>query len=69
MNADWAAFLRDKHDVKALIDYISEAASQPDFVAKAHAPADKVRDQQPLRGRPPKVCSIAMPPLSRVDLK
>jgi hypothetical protein len=51
--AGWS-FLRDKCDVIALVDVVSELANQPDFVCKLHAAADKVRVQQPQRGRPPK---------------
>ena len=46
-NAGWAAFLRDKHDVQALVDHIGEAVQQHDFVSKLHAAADKARHQQP----------------------
>jgi hypothetical protein len=53
-NAGWAAFLRDRHDVQALVDHIGEAVQQHDFVSKLHAAADKARHQQPQRGRPPK---------------
>ncbi len=52
--AGWS-FLRDKCDVIALVDVVSELANQPDFVSKLHAAADKVRVQQPQRGRPPKL--------------
>jgi hypothetical protein len=58
VNAQWA-FLRDKFDVSALIDHVSELAAQPAFVAKLHASADKARNQQPPRGRPPKASSAA----------
>jgi len=53
-NAGWAAFLRDRHDVQALVDHIGEAVQQRDFVSRLHATADKARHQQPQRGRPPK---------------
>ncbi|MEH2506374.1 hypothetical protein V1290_005185 [Bradyrhizobium sp. AZCC 1578] len=53
VSAQWS-FLRDRFDVSALIDCISELAAQPGFVAKLHASADKARNQQPARGRPPK---------------
>lgn len=53
-NAGWS-FLRDRFDVQALIDYITLAAKDADFVSKLHAAADKARQQQPQRGRPPKV--------------
>src|SRR3954469_4443519 len=53
-NAGWAAFLRDRHDVQALVDHIGEAVQQHDFVSKRYAAADKARHQQPQRGRPPK---------------
>ena len=53
-NADWVAFLRDRHDVQALVDHIGEAVQQRDFVSRLHATADKARHQQPQRGRPPK---------------
>ena len=52
-NAGWA-FLRDRFDVQALIDHITSEAEDADFVSKLHAAADKARQQQPLRGRPPK---------------
>lgn len=52
-NAGWV-FLRDPFDVQALVDHITMAAEDPDFVSKLHAAADKARQQQPLRGRPPK---------------
>jgi hypothetical protein len=51
--AGWT-FLRDKCDVIALVDVVSELANQPDFVPKLHAAADQARVQQPQRGRPPK---------------
>lgn len=53
-NAGWAAFLRDRHDVQALVDHIGKAVQQRDLVSKLHAAADKARHQQPQRGRPPK---------------
>jgi hypothetical protein len=52
-NAGWS-FLRDRFDVQALIDQITLAAEEGDFVKKLHAEADTARHQQPLRGRPPK---------------
>jgi hypothetical protein len=57
--AEWTGFLRDKCDVQALVDIVGELAVKPDFVAKLHATADKMRSQQPQRGRPPKVSSTA----------
>jgi hypothetical protein len=57
-SAGWT-FLRDKCDVQALIDIVSEFANQRDFVPKLHATADKARVQQPQRGRPPKANSAA----------
>ncbi len=51
-NAGWR-FLRDRFDVQALIDHITQAAEDADFVNKLHAAADKARQQQPQRGRPP----------------
>jgi hypothetical protein len=51
--AGWA-FLRDRFDVRALIDHITSEAHNADFVSKLHAAADKARQQQPVRGRPPK---------------
>ncbi|MEH2562427.1 DNA-binding protein [Bradyrhizobium sp. AZCC 2289] len=54
-NAGWAAFLRDRHDVQALVDHIAEAVQQRDFVSRLHATADKARHHQPQRGRPPKM--------------
>ncbi|WP_370095387.1 DNA-binding protein [Bradyrhizobium yuanmingense] len=58
VNARWA-FLRDKFDVSALIDQVSELAAQPAFVAKLHASADKARNQQTPRGRPPKAITAS----------
>ena len=52
--ANWAALLRDKFDVQALIEHIGEATRSKDWVNKLHALADKARQQQPSRGRPPK---------------
>jgi hypothetical protein len=52
-NAGWS-FLRDRFDVQTLIDHITSEAEDADFVGKLHAAADKARQQQPLRGRPPK---------------
>lgn len=52
--AGWS-FLRDRFDVQALIDQITQAAEEGDFVSKLHAAADQARKQQPQRGRPPKV--------------
>jgi hypothetical protein len=54
MAAEWT-FLRDRHDVNALIDHITSEAASADFVSKLHAAADKARQQQPQRGRPPKI--------------
>lgn len=51
--AGWS-FLRDRFDVQALIDHITTAAEDADFVSKLHAAADRSRKQQPPRGRPPK---------------
>lgn len=53
MAAGWK-FLRDRHDVNALIDHITLAAEDPGFISKLHAAADKARQHQPQRGRPPK---------------
>ncbi len=53
-DADWAALLRDRHDVRALIEHIGEAARSKDWLAKLYASADKTRQQQPVRGRPAK---------------
>ncbi len=50
-------FLRDRHDVAALVDYITRAADDTDFVSKLHAAADKARLAQPQRGRPPKAAN------------
>ena len=55
-NAGWT-FLRDRCDVQALVDIVGELAAKPDFVATLHAAADKARNQQPQRGRPPKASS------------
>lgn len=52
-NAGWV-FLRDRFDVQALIDHITSEAEDADFVSKLHAAADQAKQQQPLRGRPPK---------------
>ena len=54
--ANWS-FLRDRHDIAALVDYITEAAGNADFVSKLHAVADKARLAQPQRGRPPKAAN------------
>jgi hypothetical protein len=53
MAAGWT-FLRDRHGVDALIDHVTSEAENDDFVSKLHAAADKARQQQPQRGRPPK---------------
>jgi hypothetical protein len=59
VNTQWP-FVRDKCDVQALVDVVSELATQPGFVAKVHAAADQARrEQQPQRGRPPKASSAA----------
>jgi hypothetical protein len=55
---DWP-FLRDRHDVTALVDHITEAAANADFVSKLHAVADRARLAQPQRGRPPKAANGA----------
>ncbi|MFK4384673.1 hypothetical protein [Bradyrhizobium sp. USDA 223] len=55
-NAGWT-FLRDRFDVQVLIDHITSKAEDDDFVSKLHAAADKARQQQPQRGRPPKATS------------
>ncbi len=46
-NADWVAFLRDRHDVQALVDHIAEAVQQREFVSKLHAAADKAGTSSP----------------------
>jgi len=53
------SFLRDRFDVQALIDHITLVAEDADFVSKLHATADHARQQQPLRGRPPKASQDA----------
>jgi hypothetical protein len=58
-NAEWTAFLRDRFDVQALVDHVSAAARQTDFIEKLHAGADKARQQQRQRGRPPKPAQAA----------
>ncbi|CUT13571.1 hypothetical protein BF49_4651 [Bradyrhizobium sp.] len=59
MKAGWT-FLRDSFDVQALIDHITWTVQEdPDFVSKLHAIADKARQRQPQRGRPPKANSDA----------
>lgn len=50
---------RDKCDVQALGDLVSEPAARRDFVEKLHGAADKVRNEQPMRGKPPKVTTAA----------
>jgi len=50
---DWS-FLRDRHDVSALVEHIDEASRQPEFVTKLHAAGDRARQQLRQRGRPPK---------------
>src|SRR5215475_14376928 len=54
--AEWP-FLRDRHDVQAVVDHITHAAKDADFVSKLHAAADKARLAQPQRGRPPKAAN------------
>jgi hypothetical protein len=61
-DADWAALLRDKCDVQALVDHISEAARSKDWLAKLYASADRSRAQQPPRGRPVKSKTSATKP-------
>ena len=51
--------LAGEFDVQALVDIVSELAAKPDVVAKLHAAGDKARNQQPQRGRPPKMSSAA----------
>jgi hypothetical protein len=52
---DWARdFLRDRHDVSALVEHIEEARRQSDFVNKLHAAGDRERQQLRQRGRPRK---------------
>jgi hypothetical protein len=53
-DAKWASILRDKFDVLALVEHISEAARSKDWLAKLYASADRARAQQPQRGRPVK---------------
>jgi hypothetical protein len=60
--ADWVQVLRDRYDVQVLVAQIGETAKQPDFVAKLHAAADKVRQQQRQRGRPAKSSNGAPAP-------
>jgi hypothetical protein len=60
MQVDWP-FLRDRHDVAALVEYITETAADADFVSKLHAVADKARLAQPQRGRPPKAANGSAP--------
>jgi hypothetical protein len=52
--ADWP-FLRDRHDVQAMVELIGTLVAQdPSFVSNLHDAGDRVRLAQPLRGRPPK---------------
>jgi hypothetical protein len=53
-DAEWASILRDKFDVLALLEHISEAFRSKESISKLHASADRARTQQPLRGRPAK---------------
>jgi len=58
--ASWP-FLRDRHDVSAMVDLISTLAEEdPDFVSKLREAGDKARLAQPLRGRPPKAVQGAV---------
>ncbi len=59
-HAAWP-FLRDRHDVTAMVELISTLAEEdPDFVSKLHDAGDKARMAQPLRGRPPKAAQGAV---------
>jgi hypothetical protein len=54
-NRSWAAQLRDKYDLAALIDRIDEMARPPEFFEGLHAAADRVRQAHGRgRGRPKK---------------
>jgi hypothetical protein len=58
--ASWP-FLRDRHDVTAMVELISTLAEEdPEFVSKLHDAGDKARIAQPLRGRPPKAVQGAV---------
>ena len=52
--AGWASYLRDKYDVAQLVKHVTEMFRDGDFLSQLHATADKVREQQPRVGRPPK---------------
>lgn len=58
-NAQWS-FLRDRFDVAALVNHVTEVAQKGEFVSKLHAAADKARQQQSPRGRPRKKTNTAI---------
>jgi hypothetical protein len=58
--ADWP-FLRDRHDVQAMVELIGTLATQdPNFVSNLHDAGDKARLAQPLRGRPLKAAKAPL---------
>src|SRR5215467_12746651 len=59
-HASWP-FLRDRHDVTAMVELIRTLAEEDlDFVSKLHDAGDKATQAQPLRGRPPKAVQAAL---------
>lgn len=55
------SFLRDRFDVAALVNHVTEVAQKGEFVSKLHAAADKARQQQQSpRGRPRKKTNPAI---------
>jgi len=54
VSAGWAEFLRDKHDVLALVAHVSQLFRSSTFLNELYAAGDKARQQQPRVGRPSK---------------
>lgn len=52
--ADWHKFLRDRHDVAALVQRVAELGQQKEWVAALQAAGDRARQQGTTRGRPRK---------------
>jgi hypothetical protein len=62
---DWHKFLRDRHDVEALVGHIDALAGHAEFVKKLQAAGDHMRQQVRQRGRPRKPASKAAGPATR----
>jgi hypothetical protein len=62
---DWHKFLRDRHDIQALVGHIDGLAGHAEFVKKLQAGGDQIRQQVRQRGRPRKPDNKAAGPATK----